>query len=125
MILIKSVQKVNPLDRTAEKKYYVQAVSTGEVDLERLAYLVSNQSSVNEGDCYNVILSLVHNIADELKQGKIVRLDRLGAFQIGVQSQGIEAEEEVGGHLVNKTRLNFRPSKRMKNMLASVDFRLT
>jgi predicted histone-like DNA-binding protein len=115
MVQIKPISKSNPQDTTAVNKFYAQAVATGKTDLERLAYLVSNQSTVREGDCYAVILSLVHNIIDELKQGRIVKLDKLGSFQIGVSSDGVATIEEVGSNLVKDVRVNFRPDQRMKN----------
>ena len=85
MVKVKSIERPNPQDRTADNKFYAQAIATGTTDLERLAYLVSNQSTVREADCYAVLLSLLHNISDELQQGKIVKLDKLGSFQIGVR----------------------------------------
>ena len=77
MISLNIIERPNPQDRTAENKFYAQVVANGKTDLERLAYLVSNQSTVREADCYAVILSLLHNIVDELKQGRIVKLDKL------------------------------------------------
>ncbi|WP_010136832.1 HU family DNA-binding protein [Ochrovirga pacifica] len=124
MIELKSLAKVNPQDRQADKKYYAQAVATGTTDLERLAYLVSNQSTVREADCYAVISSLVHNIVDELKQGKIVKLDKLGSFQVGVKSKGLETQEQVSIHAVQKSHLNFRPDLRLKEMLNNLRFKL-
>ncbi|MDO6739098.1 HU family DNA-binding protein [Wenyingzhuangia sp. 2_MG-2023] len=124
MVQIKPVQKVNPQDLTAEKKFYAQAVTTGTVDLERLAYLVANQSTVREADCYAVILSLVHNIMDELQQGKIVKLDKLGSFQVGVKTSGVATQEEVSVHLIKKAHLNFRPDVRLREMLNNLKFRL-
>jgi len=124
MIKLKSIQKYNPREPEAARKHYVQAVATGSSDLEKMAYLISNQSTVRESDCYAVILSLVHNIMDELSAGRIVKLDKLGTFQISVSSDGVETEEEVTSSLVNKSRINFRPDKRLKNMLSNLEFGL-
>ena len=122
MVTIKSIERPNPQDRTVGKKFYVQAVSKGTTDLERLAYLVSHQSTVREADCYAVLLSLLHNIMDELKQGRIVKLDKLGSFRIGVHSEGVETLEEVSNFLVKKCHVNFRPDTRMREMLETVKF---
>ena len=124
MVYLKPISKSNPQDRVAANKYYAQVVATGKTDLERLAYLVSNQSTVREGDCYAVILSLLHNIVDELKQGRIVKLDKLGSFQIGVNSDGVTTSEEVSVNIVNNVHINFRPDKRMKDSLniKTIDF---
>jgi predicted histone-like DNA-binding protein len=117
MVRIKSVSKSNPQDRVADNKFYAQVVSSGKTDLERLAYLVANQSTVREGDCYAVILSLIHNIVDELKQGKIVKLDKLGTFNISLSSDGKENADEVSANTIKYVRIKFRPDQRMKSSL--------
>ena len=122
MVKIKSIARPNPLDREADSKFYAQAVATGSTDLERLAYLVSNQSTVREADCYAVLLSLLHNVTDELAQGKIVKLDKLGSFQIGVSSEGVALEEELTASAIKKAHINFRPDKRFRKILKNVDF---
>ena len=124
MVTIKTIGRANPQDTTAPKKFYAHAISDGLVDLERLAYLVSNQCTVRESDCYAVLLALQHNIMDELRQGRIVKLDKIGSFQIGVRSSGMTLAEEVGSHSVKSAHLNFRPAKRLRNMLTNVEFKL-
>lgn len=122
MVKLNKVERPNPQDRTLANKFYAQAVSTGTTDLERLAYLVANQSTVREADCYAVLLSLLHNIMDELQQGKIVKLDKLGSFQIGVRSEGAVNSEELTVAAVKKAHVNFRPDKRVRDMLQNVSF---
>lgn len=125
MVKIIPIERPNPQDRAAENKFYAQAVATGTVDLERLAYLVSNQSTVREADCYAVLLSLLHNIKDELEQGKIVKLDKLGSFQIGVNSDGVASSDEVSANSVKKAHINFRPDKRLRDMLANLNYTIS
>lgn len=117
MVKIIPISKSNPQDREAENKYYAQAVATGKTDLERLAYLVANQSTVREGDCYAVILSLIHNIVDELNQGRIVKLDKLGTFNISVSSSASDTPEAVSANSIKDVRIRFRPDQRIKNSL--------
>ncbi|TCI91809.1 HU family DNA-binding protein [Tenacibaculum sp. M341] len=124
MINVKRIEKVNPQDITAPKKHYLHAIGDGITDLERLAFLISNQSTVREADCYAVVLSLVHNILDQLSQGKIVKLDSLGTFQIGINSSGVATEEEVSTRLINKSHVNFRPDKRLRKVLKNIEFKL-
>jgi len=124
MVTIKTIGRANPQDTTAPKKFYAHAIADGLVDLERLAYLVSNQCTVRESDCYAVLLALQHNIIDELREGRIVKLDKIGSFQIGVRSNGMTLPEEVGSHSVKSAHLNFRPAKRLRNMLTNVEFKL-
>lgn len=122
MVKVKTIERPNPQDRLADNKFYAQAIATGTTGLERLAYLVSHQSTVREADCYAVLISLMHNVIDELEQGRIVKLDKLGSFQIGVRSEGVATPEEVTVNLVKKSHINFRPDKRLRKMLQNVEF---
>ncbi|TXK74046.1 HU family DNA-binding protein [Mesonia sp. HuA40] len=114
----------NPQDRTAAPLYYVQAVSTGTCDLDRLAYLISNQSTVREPDCLAVLHAFVHNMLDELEQGRIVELGRLGNFQVGVGSTGSALAEDVSLSNIKRIALNYRPSKHVKKRIKNMDFSL-
>lgn len=61
------MERKNPQDVAAPPKFYAQAISQGITDLERLAYLVSNQCTVREADCLAVLNALQHNVMDELQ----------------------------------------------------------
>jgi predicted histone-like DNA-binding protein len=118
----KVLPRKNPQDVNAPEKFYAAAVADGNVDLDRLAELISYQCTVTESDCYAVLLSLEHNIIGELGQGRIVKLGRLGNFQVGVSSEGKNSAEEVSATSIYKSRILFRPGKRLRAMLDSVSF---
>lgn len=124
MIYIKSMSRLNPQDLNAENKFYAKAISQGVIDFERLAYLVSNQCTVRESDCYAVLLALEHNIMDELKQGKVVQLGGLGNLQVGVSSNGEVLTESVSGNSVKKAHINFRPGAKLRDMLEIVKYKI-
>lgn len=117
MLQINKVERPNPQDRAAVNKFYAQLKTSGKTDLERLAYLVSNQSTVREGDCYAVILSLIHNVIDELKQGRTVKLDKLGTFKLSVRSEGASTTSEVTLNSIKSLHVHFIADKRLKNNL--------
>ncbi len=124
MVTIKSIPRKNPQDEQAPEKFYVQAVANGFVDLERLAYLISNQSTVREPDCLAVLNALQHNMLDELAQGKVVQLGTLGNFQVGVRSNGSDAAEEVNATNVRSAHINYRPGKRVRKALKVLEYKL-
>lgn len=124
MVTIKSIPRKNPQDEQAPEKFYVQAVANGFVDLERLAYLISNQSTVREPDCLAVLNALQHNMLDELAQGKVVQLGTLGNFQVGVRSDGSDVAEEVSATNVRSAHINYRPGKRVRKALKVLDYKL-
>ena len=122
-IKFKTQSRKNPQDMTAPEKYYAAAVADGNVDLDRLAELIFYQCTVTETDCYAVLLALEHNIVGELGQGRIVKLGRLGNFQVGISSKGSDTAEEVSATAITKSRILFRPGKKLRSMLNGVSFR--
>jgi predicted histone-like DNA-binding protein len=69
-----------------------------------------------------VLNVLEKNIIRELKQGRIVRLGKLGNFQVSLSSAGFVNEAEVSAEGITKTRIIFRPSVKMKGLLESLKF---
>lgn len=122
-IKFKILPRRNPQDITAPRKFYAAAVADGSADLDRLAALISYQCTVTESDCYAVLLALEHNVISELGEGRIVKLGRLGNFQVGVSSEGKTTAEEVNASAITKNRILFRPGKRMRALLDSVSYR--
>ena len=122
-IKYKVLPRKNPQDLLAPEKFYASAIADGDVDLDRLAELISYQCTVTETDCYAVLLALEHNIIGELGQGRIVKLGRLGNFQVGISSEGKETAAEVSSTAITKSRILFRPGKRLRSMLSEVSFK--
>lgn len=123
MVLLKKTKRKNPQDDTAPARFYAQAIATGDISLERLAYLVSEQCEVDESDCYAVLMAMTHNVADELSQGRIVDMGGLGRFQIGVRSKGVDDLARVKASGVKTAHINFRPSQRLRKMLNTLKYK--
>ncbi|WP_235889588.1 HU family DNA-binding protein [Flavobacterium restrictum] len=87
--------KEEPERFKAPEKFYVAEKADNEVGLNRLVELIPYQCTVTASDCYAVLLSLEHNIASELDQGCIVKLRRLGNFQVGISSEEKEIASEA------------------------------
>jgi len=121
-IKYKTLPRKNPLDLTAPAKYYAAVTANGSIDFESLAELISEQCTVTDTDCLAVLNVLEKNIVRELKEGRIVRLGKLGNFQVGLSSEGFSTEEEVTASAVVKSRILFRPAKKMKALLANLTF---
>lgn len=121
-IKFKTQSRKNPQDLTAPEKYYAAAVSNGETDMEALAEMIAYQSTLTDTDCYAVLRSLEYNIINELKQGRIVKLGSLGNFQVSISSEGRVTPEEVSATDVTKSRILFRPGKKLRNLLGNLNY---
>ena len=124
-IKYKTIERKNPQDRTLDAKYYAAVVANGSVDFETLAEMISEQSALSESDCLALLNILEVNIIRELKQGRIVRLGKLGNFQISLSSKGFETEGEVSAEGITNTRILFRPAVKLRTMLKNLKFSRT
>ena len=122
-VKFKVVSRRNPQDIAAPEKFYANAIGDGETDLDVLARAISIQCTVTEADCYAVLVSLEFNIINELEQGRIVKLGRVGSFQVGISSEGKVTAEEVNSSAIIKNRIRFRPGKRLRSFLKDVTYK--
>lgn len=121
-IKFKTQPRKNPQDMVAPEKFYAAAIGNGETDMEALAEMISYQSTLTDTDCYAVLRSLEHNIINELNQGRIVRLGSLGNFQVSISSEGKVTPEEVTATDIIKSRIIFRPGKKLRKLLGNLSY---
>lgn len=121
-ILIKAIERANPQNRE-EKKFYASVATRGTIDLDGLATLVSKFSSLSKGDVHSVLLNLLEAIPNELLDGKVVKLGKLGSMSLNVDSEGVATAEEVTGDLVKAVHIVFRPGEELKGELEKFTFR--
>ena len=90
--------------------------------MEALAEMIAYQSTLTDTDCYAVLRALERNIVQELSQGRIVRLGTLGNFQISLSAEGQNSPEEVSANNIIKSRILFRPGKKLRQLLTNLSF---
>jgi predicted histone-like DNA-binding protein len=122
-IKFKSVQKVNPQDITAPRKFYAKATNASITDLSELAELVAFNSSMSKTDCYAVLMGLETFVIRELERGRNVRLGELGTYKVSLNSEGRDTEEEVDSFTIKKARINFAPGAGFKKMLKHLEYK--
>ncbi len=122
---MKKIQRTNPQDKAAPKKYYVSTTGTGEVDLEAMSINISEKCTLTEPDVLAVLSALTTEMTTQLMEGKIVRFGSFGSFQLGISSKGVDSENETSRHQVKGIRVKFRPGRRIVNALAALKFTLT
>lgn len=84
----------NPaLQGAGEVKYYAKAQANGEVGIEQLAEEIAYATTLTDGDVVNAIRALVNRIKLHIQEGKIVRLESLGSFQVQLSGTGAESPD--------------------------------
>lgn len=121
-IRFKAVQRVNPSDQNAARKFYARATTKEVKGLLDLADIMSDGGTIRRSDIYAVLISLVSAITREIKSGNRVNMGELGTFYPSINSEGYETAEEVSANGIKKVNLRYRPAKEMKKVLRTLDF---
>lgn len=105
------------------KKWYASIVNDGELSIDDLTKQIEKFSSLSESDIRSVIIALENVIQDQLTNGKIIRLDKLGSFYPSLSSEGVTKKDDFNSSKIKGAKVNYRPGKRISDALANTVFR--
>lgn len=125
MINLSIVQRANPKDLNAPRKYYVSTKSSGEITLDTMSELISEKCTLTETDVLAVLSALTREMTAHLMDGKIIRFGSFGSFQLSINSEGVDTEAEATRTQVRRTRVLFRPGPRIQSGLKQLKFSVT
>lgn len=120
--MFKAVERVNPRDLTLPKKFYAKLKRGDDVSFEELADLISKVSNLNYGEVMGALGTLIEIIEMQLRHGRPVRLSTLGTFFLTLNSEGFDNDEELTSDGIKTANIRFRPGKRLKKMIKTLDF---
>tara|TARA_R110001606_G_C14988080_1_gene605390 strand:+ start:56 stop:457 length:402 start_codon:yes stop_codon:yes gene_type:complete len=112
------ITKRNNSINNNKEQFILQAVNTGTVDLEYIAKLISNESSLHEVDVRAVLIALGMKLEYFLTDGKIVDLGEMGRFKMGFSGVASNTEKDLTPKRnIKKYHVNYQPSRKMKRVL--------
>lgn len=119
------VERGNPSNREAPKKFYASVVSTGRKTLRQMSGRISEISTVSPADTMAVIEAFLMVIPQELAAGNVVELGDFGNFWLKANSEGSETASEVRASNITNIMPRFNPGKEFKKVLETVEFQKT
>ncbi|WP_320113679.1 HU family DNA-binding protein [Draconibacterium orientale] len=122
MLKYKLIEKANPRDLTAPKKFYASHVSSGRKTIKNISRDIEDKSSLSRGDISNVLDNLVDQIPKYLLDGQTVSLGDLGSFRLTLSSEGAEQEKNFKSNMIKNVKIIFTPGKMLKEEVAKARF---
>ncbi len=116
------VERGNPSDREAPKKFYPSIASSGRKTLRQIAGRITEISTVSTADTMAVLEALLTVIPQELASGNIVELGDFGNFWLKTTSEGAATAEEVRATQIGGVLPRFNPGKEFKKVLDVIEF---
>ena len=116
------VERPNPQDREAPRKFYPSIQASGRKSLRQLSKRITQMCTVTGPDTLAVLESMLEIIPEELAEGNIVELGDFGSFWLRNSADGVDQEEEASASQVTNILPRFIPGKEFKKALKGVDF---
>ena len=116
------VERANPTNRAAPKKFYASIRSSGRVTTRELAERAAQMSTLTTVDVMAAIESFLAIVPAELAKGNIVELDDFRSFWLRMSSEGAETAEEVRADRIGSVMPRFNPGKEFKRVLDAIKF---
>ena len=116
------VERGNPSNPVAPKKFYPSIQSSGRLTLRELAEQASQMSTLTTTDIVAAIESFLTIVPRELAKGNIVELGDFGSFWLKTSSEGADTAEEVRADQISSVLPRFNPGKLFKRALDNIVF---
>lgn len=115
--------KHNPMNATADKKWYATAKSDGEVSFRELSKQIAQGSTtVSDTDVMAVLNDLIKVLSSNLSNGKIVRFGDFGSFALTLSSEGADTEASFHSKYIKGAKIQFKPGTDLKDMLKTLTY---
>lgn len=121
-ILIKAVQRRNPRDMKAEKKWYPVQNSTGQVDETKVADLIADETTLNPAEALMAIRQFRKILQRSLLDGHSVKLGNWGSFSVTLATKGEATKEALTARNIQKVNIVFLPGEDLKNAMQKAEF---
>lgn len=121
-ILIKPVQRINPQDPEAAKKWYIVQVSTGQADETEVAMDIADETTLNGSEAMMAIRQLRKIVLRRLLSGESVAIGGWGSFNITLSSTGADSKEQLTAKNIKSVNINFQPDEAFKAELQKARF---
>lgn len=116
------VERGNPANPAAPKKFYPSITSSGRRTLRQLAQRISQISTISTADTMAVLEALLTTIPQELAAGNIVELGDFGNFWLRGNAEGAASADAARASQIKGVLPRFNAGKEFKKVLETIEF---
>lgn len=124
MYKYKLVQKINPQDKTAPKKWYAIPVSEVSQSVKAMTRAATENTTTAPIEMEAALDLLGRHARQQLQQGHTVRVGDLGTLRVTFKSEGApDIAQFNAGAMIKNPRIIFTPSKEFReSVLQGIQF---
>ncbi|MHA7109324.1 HU family DNA-binding protein [Sunxiuqinia elliptica] len=121
-ILYSKIQRVNPRDPGAARKWYLIPKRVEQKNEKAIAEALAKNTTLSRGEASMVIDELQSVVLNSLLDGYSVQLGDWGSFILTVNCTGADTEEACTADNITGVNIRFRPGKQMKESISKATF---
>ncbi|MBP6473471.1 MAG: HU family DNA-binding protein [Chloroflexi bacterium] len=118
----KVIEKVNPSDLEAPRKFYPSLQTNGRVNQRTLATEAADRSSMSDADMAAALANMLALIPKHLAMGEVVDLGDFGTFRLSISTEGAATPEAVTSRNIKDVNVRFTPGTIFKEALTRIQF---
>jgi predicted histone-like DNA-binding protein len=124
-IFYNKLERANPLNPTAPKKWYITLKTIGMVREKEVAELIADETTLNRKEAEMGLDGLEKILIRTLLGSKSLELGDWGSFHITCSSEGSETKEEATAANITNLKIRFIPGKKLREALKDATFTYT
>ncbi len=122
-LFFKKVERSNPRDIKAPKKWYASLKSVGLKREKEIAILASEGTTLDPKEAQLAYSRFGKVVIQALLDGHTVEIEDLGTFRLTVHSEGVDKKEQLTANNIKEVNLRFVPFKTTKKTLQKATFK--
>ena len=121
-ILFNKIQRANPQNRTAPKKWYPSLKTISQVKEKQVAQEIADETTLNRKEAEMALSQLEKILISNLLASNSVQLGDWGSFHLTCSSEASETKQEVNASKIKGLNIRFVPGKSLQEALGKAVF---
>jgi predicted histone-like DNA-binding protein len=121
-IFYNKVERGNPMDPQAPKKWYAVLKTIGQTGEKDVAKLIADETTLNRKEAEMALDQFEKILLRLLLDSHSVQLGDWGSFHLTCNSDGSDTKEEVGVTNIKNLNIRFTPGKELKEAIQKAEF---
>ena len=121
-ILFNKLERANPQDRKAKKKWFPVLKIISQVKEKQVAKQIADETTLNPKEAEMALSQLEKVLISNLLSSNSVQLGDWGSFHLTCNGEGSNTKEEVTANKIKKLNIRFVPGKSLTDALKGATF---
>jgi predicted histone-like DNA-binding protein len=121
-VLLNKVSRINPMNKTAPKKWYITLKTIKQLKESEVARQISDETTLNRKEAELALSQFEKVLVNALLSSQSVQLGDFGSFHLTCNSAGADSKETLTAGAVKNLNIRFQPGSALKEALTKASF---